>query len=120
MIPKELDYLYIKKIYKKLTPFVNQTPLLQCTKPIQKLFNTNLYLKLEFFQNSGTFKARGVVNNILNLSQEQKNFACSQPNLIAFSNFVFPVGFRGSLTPEHEARGLTKIKLLTFFIKCFV
>ena len=72
MIPKELDYLYIKKIYKKLTPFVNQTPLLQCTKPIQKLFNTNLYLKLEFFQNSGTFKARGVVNNILNLSQEQK------------------------------------------------
>ena len=72
MIQKELSYLNIKKIYKKLTPFVNQTPLLQCTKLNQKLFNTNLYLKLEFFQNSGSFKARGVVNNILNLTQEQK------------------------------------------------
>ena len=29
--------------------------------------------KLEFFQHSGSFKARGAVNNILNLSDKQKN-----------------------------------------------
>ena len=72
MIPKELDFQNIKEIYEKLTPFIKNTPIVHATKSIQKIFNTNLFLKLEFFQNSGTFKARGVVNNILNLTKEQK------------------------------------------------
>jgi len=73
LIPKELDLQNIKEIYEKLTPFIKKTPILHPTKSIQKIFNTNLFLKLEFFQHSGTFKARGAVNNILNLSDTQKN-----------------------------------------------
>ena len=72
MIPKELDFQNIKEIYEKLTPFIKNTPIVHATKSIQKIFNTNLFLKLEFFQYSGTFKARGAVNNILNLSDKQK------------------------------------------------
>jgi len=72
LIPKELDLQNIKEIYEKLTPFIKKTPILHPTKSIQKIFNTNLFLKLEFFQHSGSFKARGAVNNILNLSDAQK------------------------------------------------
>ena len=72
MIPKELDLQNIKEIYEKLTPFIKKTPIVHPIKSIQKIFNTNLFLKLEFFQHSGTFKARGAVNNILNLSDTQK------------------------------------------------
>ena len=72
MIPKELNFQNIKKIYKKLTPFIKKTPILHAAYSMQKIFNTNLFLKLEFFQHSGTFKARGAVNNILNLSNMQK------------------------------------------------
>ena len=63
----------IKSIYKKLAPFVNKTPLIHTNKTIEKIVNTNLFLKLEFLQHSGSFKARGALNNILNLSQTQKN-----------------------------------------------
>ena len=67
MIPKELDFQNIKEIYEKLTPFIKKTPIVHTSKSLQKIFNTNLFLKLEFFQHSGAFKARGAVNNILNL-----------------------------------------------------
>ncbi len=73
MIPKELDFQNIKEIYENLTPFIKKTPIVRASKYIEKIFNTNLFLKLEFFQHSGTFKARGAVNNILNLSDTQKN-----------------------------------------------
>ena len=72
MIPKELDFQHIKEIYEKLTPFIKKTPIVHTSKSLQKIFNTNLFLKLEFFQHSGSFKARGAVNNILNLSDAQK------------------------------------------------
>ena len=72
MIPKELDYQRIKEIYEKLTPYIKKTPILHASKCMKKIFNTNLFLKLEFFQYSGTFKARGAINNILNLSDIQK------------------------------------------------
>jgi threonine dehydratase len=44
---------------------------------------TEVYVKLELFQHTGTFKARGALNNILSLSEEQKQrgvTACSAGN----------------------------------------
>ncbi len=68
---KELQYPIIKDIHKRLSKYVIKTPIIV---PPKNLFNTNLFLKLEFFQHSGCFKIRGAINNILNLSKQQRNF----------------------------------------------
>jgi len=68
LIPKELLLENIIKVYNKLSPYVLRTPLLKAWPLISEIFDTNIYFKMEFLQHSGTFKARGAVNNILNLS----------------------------------------------------
>ena len=73
MIPAELEYSLIKNIHEKLSPYVLKTPIIKNPLYLNEFFNTNLYLKLELFQNSGCFKVRGAINNILNLSKEQKS-----------------------------------------------
>ena len=45
--------------------------------------DTEVYIKLELFQMTGTFKARGALNNVLHLTEEQKAkgvTACSAGN----------------------------------------
>ncbi len=72
MIPKDLSVDNISKIYKKIRPFINKTPFLKCPNDIDNYFSTNLFFKCEFLQKSGSFKARGAINNII--SQDQKKF----------------------------------------------
>ena len=72
MIPSELLLENVEKIYQKLLPFVQKTPIIYGSPIINEILNTNSIFKMEFLQNSGTFKARGVINNILNLDNEQK------------------------------------------------
>ena len=72
MIPKDLSAKNINKIYKKIRPFINNTPFLKCSNDINKYFSTNLFFKCEFLQKSGSFKARGAINNII--SQDQSKF----------------------------------------------
>ncbi len=52
---------------KRIRDYVDKTPLFCWQKPpIRGQFaNGNLYLKLEFLQRTGSFKARGAINNIL-------------------------------------------------------
>ena len=40
---------------------------------MNEVFNTEVFLKLEFLQNSGTFKTRGAINNILNIDKKILN-----------------------------------------------
>ena len=72
MIPKDLSVDNISKIYKKIRPFIHQTPFFKCTDDIDNYFSTNLFFKCEFLQKSGSFKARGAINNII--SQDQNKF----------------------------------------------
>ncbi len=72
MIPKDLSVDNISKIYKKIRPFIIQTPFLKCPDDIDNYFSTNLFFKCEFLQKSGSFKARGAINNII--SQDQNKF----------------------------------------------
>ena len=72
MIPKDIDYLKIEKVYKKLSSHIIKTPILNNSSYFNKFFNTNLFLKLEFLQHSGCFKARGAINNVLNLTDSEK------------------------------------------------
>ena len=71
MIPKELSISTVENIYKKIKPFINVTPLIKANHFIDKNFNTNIYLKFECFQKSGSFKARGAINNILSSDKEK-------------------------------------------------
>ena len=71
MIPKELSIHSLEQIYKNIKPFINVTPLIKANKIIDETFKTNIFLKFECFQKSGSFKARGATNNIL--SSDKKN-----------------------------------------------
>ena len=71
MIPEELSITEVKKVYKKILPYINITPLEKASKTIDEYLNTNIYLKYECFQKSGSFKARGAVNNIISSSKNE-------------------------------------------------
>ena len=72
MIPDELNINKIEQIYNNLSKYTIKTPLIKNSPLIDKILDTNAFFKLEFFQNGGTFKVRGAINNILNLSNNQK------------------------------------------------
>ena len=65
MIPEELSIQTIQEVYKKIKPYINTTPLIKANKFLDDTLSTNIYLKFECFQKSGSFKARGAINNIL-------------------------------------------------------
>ena len=65
MIPQELSIQTIQEVYKKIKPYINTTPLIKANKFLDDTLSTNIYLKFECFQKSGSFKARGAINNIL-------------------------------------------------------
>lgn len=72
MIPDELKHEKIKIVFTKLFPYIKKTPLIKCWSLINDMFDTNLFFKMEFLQHAGTFKARGAINNVLNLDDKKK------------------------------------------------
>ncbi len=70
MIPEELSIQTIEKVYKQIKPYINKTPLIKANKFIDNTLNSNIYLKFECFQKSGSFKARGAINNILSCDKK--------------------------------------------------
>ena len=70
MIPEELSIQSIQKVYKKIKPYINVTPLIKANQIVDEDLNTNVYLKYECFQKSGSFKARGAINNILSADKK--------------------------------------------------
>ena len=59
---------------ERLKPYIRETPAFHWsgdTVASRLGADTELFLKLELFQRTGTFKARGAVNNVLALSSEQ-------------------------------------------------
>lgn len=61
----------IKNVYQQIRTKINKTNLYYADK-LSKLTGNNIYLKLENLQKTGSFKIRGALNKILNLSQEEK------------------------------------------------
>ena len=91
MIPTELSAEKVNLIYKKIKPYINYTPVINSTESINKYFSTNLFFKCEFLQKSGSFKARGAINNII--SQDKNKIikgitAVSAGNHAIASSFV--------------------------------
>jgi threonine dehydratase len=61
----------IKQAAEIAKPYVKRTPQWQSDSLSQKL-NTNVYLKLELFQHSGSFKPRGAFNQMLALNESER------------------------------------------------
>ena len=54
----------VKTAAEKVSSYVRRTPLWK-SETLSKRFGTNVYLKMELFQKTGSFKPRGAFNQIL-------------------------------------------------------
>lgn len=65
----------IRSLQDSLAEAVRVTPMLRCAAIEQTLGNgSTVWGKLEFLQRTGTFKARGALSNLMQLSKEQLAF----------------------------------------------
>lgn len=78
---------------RRIEPYIRRTPL-ERNDTLSKKLGTNLYLKLEIFQKTGSFKPRGAFNQILQLSQQER-----EKGVVAISggNFAQGVAYAGQV-----------------------
>lgn len=67
MIPIDL----IRRAQREISPFVHRTPLVR-SQALSARWGANVYLKLENFQKTGSFKPRGAFFKLLNLSEDAR------------------------------------------------
>ncbi len=68
MIPSKAEVL---NAFKRVQPMVHRTPVLT-SRAIDKIAGASLYFKCENFQRGGSFKIRGALNAVLQLTEEQR------------------------------------------------
>jgi len=61
----------VREARPRIAPYVRRTPL-ERNRTLSRELGTNVYLKLELFQRTGSFKPRGAFNQILHLSPEER------------------------------------------------
>jgi threonine dehydratase len=61
----------IQRARQRITPCVKRTPL-SASASLSERLKTNVYVKLEVFQKTGSFKVRGAFNKILSLKPEER------------------------------------------------
>lgn len=66
-----LEFKSIEKAYVDIKSSVKKTPLMEC-KTLDEMLGCETYLKLENLQKTGSFKIRGAINKIINLTDEEK------------------------------------------------
>ncbi len=69
---KELDLSEIEKVHKSIMPYLVWTPIIS-TATFSELIGTNIFLKLENMQKTGSFKPRGALNKTLKVLREKKD-----------------------------------------------
>ncbi len=66
-----MDITTIKQARERIKPYIKRTPL-EYSLTLSKYLGTNVWVKLELFQKTGSFKVRGAVNKLLSLSAEER------------------------------------------------
>jgi len=61
----------IKQARKTIAPYVKRTPL-ERSETLSRRLGTNVYIKYELFQKTGSFKPRGAFNTILSLNEDER------------------------------------------------
>ncbi|OGO18179.1 MAG: pyridoxal-5'-phosphate-dependent protein subunit beta [Chloroflexi bacterium RBG_16_48_8] len=84
---------HILRAQERIKPYVRRTAIIR-NQTLSDLLGTNLYLKLELFQKTGSFKPRGALNKMLQMDAEEK-----KRGIVAISggNFAQGVAYAGSL-----------------------
>jgi threonine dehydratase len=61
----------VQRAVPRIAPYVRRTPL-ERSRTLSRDLGTNVYLKLELFQRTGSFKPRGAFNQLLELTPEER------------------------------------------------
>ena len=105
----------IREAYTKISPYVNNTPLLYSSYLSE---NKNVYLKLESLQITGSFKLRGATNKLLSLNDEQKRkgvIAVSTGNHgkgVAYASKQLNIQstiFMSNMVPDHRRKAIESL-----------
>lgn len=67
-----MDIADIKEARERIKPYIKRTAL-ERSETLSRYLGANVFVKLELFQKTGSFKVRGAFNKILSLSAEEKN-----------------------------------------------
>jgi threonine dehydratase len=67
-----MDITAITQAHERIEPYIKRTAL-ERSETLSRYLGTNVFVKLELFQKTGSFKVRGAFNKILSLSAEEKN-----------------------------------------------
>jgi len=62
----------IETARERIAPYVKRTPL-ERSETLSRRLGTNVYVKYELFQKTGSFKPRGAFNKMLSLSEDQRS-----------------------------------------------
>ena len=78
---------------QRVLPYIRRTPL-EKNQTLSRMLGTNVYLKYELFQKTGSFKPRGAFNQMLQLSPSQR-----EKGIVAVSggNFAQGVAYAGKV-----------------------
>ena len=66
-----MDLNAIREAQQRISGYVKRTPL-EHSDTLSQYLETNIFVKLELFQKTGSFKVRGAFNKLLSLSAEEK------------------------------------------------
>lgn len=83
----------VQRARQVIAPYVRRTPT-ERSRTLSERLGTNLYLKLELLQRTGSFKPRGAFNAMLGLSEAER-----ERGVVAFSggNFAQAVAYAGGV-----------------------
>ncbi len=97
----------IEQADKRIRPYTLKTPLME-SRPLSKLIDGKVYLKLENEQHTGSFKARGSMNKILSLTDEERErgvvTASTGNHALGCARAMETVGVKGTIyLPVHAS-----------------
>lgn len=88
-----LSYPMIQDAQARIAAYTKRTPL-EKNQTLSQLLGRNVYLKLELFQKTGSFKSRGAISQFLNLTADQKE--CGVVG-VSGGNFAQGVAYAGQV-----------------------
>lgn len=100
----------LEQTVSRLAPFIIRTPTLkQSIGPLSILYpNTEFYFKYELFQLAGTFKSRGVLNNLLGQNEKLKGVTAASAgnHAIAVAVVARQLGLKAHVAMQQSANPL--------------
>lgn len=110
----DINLSTISSAHKKIQPHIRKTPL-EYSHQLSEQTGSEVYLKLENWQKTGSFKIRGAVNKMLSLSDEEKQkgiiTASAGNHGLGVAHAAKMLGIQGKIVVPENA-SLAKIKAL--------